>query len=82
MDVPALAWIAVLLACGVAFWLSRRFASGLNWTQRKLMLYILVFAPFVPLAAENKEAGALAAIIGFLVAIPSFFAVITAPVKT
>lgn len=82
MDVPALAWIAVLLICIGSSWLARRFAIGLNWTQRKLMLYILVFAPLIPLAADSKGIGATIAIIGYLAAIPSFFAVLFAPDKT
>lgn len=79
MPVPAVVWIALILICAVATWLARRFATKLNWPQRKLLLYILVFAPLIPLAADSKEVGATVAIIGFLVAIPSFFAVLTAP---
>lgn len=71
---------AVLLACAIAFWLARRFATRLNWPQRKLLLYLLVCAPFLPLAA-GKETGAGLAMIGFLLALPMFFAVLLAPDK-
>ena len=73
-------WGGVAAVC-VVFWLARRIATRLDWTQRKLTLYVLVTWPFVPLILDNKGIGAGIAVIGFMMAIPLFFAVLTAPDK-
>ena len=73
--------LGVAVAVCVGTWLAYLFALRLNRPQRKLMLYLLVFAPFVPLAAENKGIGAMIAVYGFMLAIPAFFAVLMAPEK-
>jgi hypothetical protein len=79
---PAVVWIGMLSICAGAFWLTRKFAMRLNWTQRKLMIYMLAFAPLIPLAADGKGIGGSITIISGLLVIPAIFAVILAPVKT
>lgn len=76
---PAVAWIVILLTCAITFWSARRFAMGLNWPQRKLMLYMLVIGAIFAMTVINPATHGVIIIIGLLAVIVSFFAVLTAP---
>jgi hypothetical protein len=79
---PVMVWTVILLICGVAFWLARRFAMRLNGAQRKLMLYMVLIVGLFVIAAMDKDRHFAFIVVGLLAMLASFFAVMTAPDKS
>jgi hypothetical protein len=71
--------LLVLVFLAAVFWLSRRFATGLNPAHKKVALYLVSFGSFIVLVVANKQLPDVVVTGALLAAIVSFFAILTAP---